>query len=149
MRKGVGLGTFEPLRVWPTPWGLTKSYDSRGEINSIVKCWSKIKSAFLPINRWWYQFVARDHKQEPPKLQFEVSPMGWDCVDFGDCGSTQTLTVWITINCGKFLKRWKYQSTLPVSWETGMQAKKQQLESDMKQLIGMKIRKGVQEGCIL
>ena len=47
MRKGVGLGTFEPLRVWPTPWGLTKSYDSRGEINSIVKCWSKIKSAFV------------------------------------------------------------------------------------------------------
>ena len=30
-----------------------------------------------------------------------------------------------------------------------MQAKKQQLESDMEQLIGMKIRKGVQEGCIL
>ena len=24
------------------------------------------------------------------------------------------LTVWITINCGKFLKRWKYQTTLPV-----------------------------------
>ena len=25
------------------------------------------------------------------------------------------LTVWITINCGKFLKRWDYQTTLPVS----------------------------------
>ena len=25
------------------------------------------------------------------------------------------LTVWITINCGKFLKRWEYQTTLPVS----------------------------------
>jgi len=24
------------------------------------------------------------------------------------------LTVWITINCGKFLKRWRYQTTLPV-----------------------------------
>ena len=23
--------------------------------------------------------------------------------------------VWITTNCGKFLKRWKYQTTLPVS----------------------------------
>ena len=23
--------------------------------------------------------------------------------------------VWITINCGKFLKRWEYQTTLPVS----------------------------------
>ena len=25
------------------------------------------------------------------------------------------LTVWITINCGKFLKRWEYQTTLPAS----------------------------------
>ena len=25
----------------------------------------------------------------------------------------KTLTVWITTNCGKFLKRWKYQTTLP------------------------------------
>ena len=28
------------------------------------------------------------------------------------------LTVWITINCGKFWKRWKYQTTWPASWET-------------------------------
>ena len=26
-----------------------------------------------------------------------------------------TLTVWITLNCGKFFKRWEYQTTLPVS----------------------------------
>ena len=26
-------------------------------------------------------------------------------------------TVWITTNCGKFLKTGKYQTTLPVSWE--------------------------------
>jgi len=25
------------------------------------------------------------------------------------------LIVWITINCGKFLKRWEYQTTLPAS----------------------------------
>ena len=36
------------------------------------------------------------------------------------------LTVWITTNCGKFLKRWEYETTLPVSWEAGMQIKKQQ-----------------------
>ena len=28
------------------------------------------------------------------------------------------LTVWITINCGKFFKRWEYQTTWPASWET-------------------------------
>ena len=27
----------------------------------------------------------------------------------------KTLTVWVTTNCGKFLKRWEYQTTLPVS----------------------------------
>ena len=33
------------------------------------------------------------------------------------------LTVWITTNCGKFLKRWEYQTTLPASWEICMQVK--------------------------
>ena len=27
------------------------------------------------------------------------------------------LTVWMTRNCGKFWKRWKYQTTWPASWE--------------------------------
>ena len=27
------------------------------------------------------------------------------------------LTVWIITNCGKFLKRWAYETTLPASWE--------------------------------
>ena len=40
--------------------------------------------------------------------------------------------VWITTNYGKFLKRWEYQTTLPVSWEICMQVKKQQLELDME-----------------
>ena len=31
--------------------------------------------------------------------------------------------VWITTNCGKFWKRWKYQTTWPASWETCMQVK--------------------------
>ena len=43
------------------------------------------------------------------------------------------LTVWIKTNCGKFLKRWEYQTTLPVSWETCILLKKQQLEPDMEQ----------------
>ena len=29
------------------------------------------------------------------------------------------LTVWITTNCGKFLKRWEYPTTLPVSFSRG------------------------------
>ena len=49
--------------------------------------------------------------------------------------------VWITTNCGKFFKRWEYQTTLPVSWETYMQVKKQQLETYMGQLTGSKLGK--------
>ena len=51
------------------------------------------------------------------------------------------LTVWITKNCGKFLKRWEHQTTLPASWATYMQVKKQQLELDMEQQSGSKLGK--------
>ena len=46
------------------------------------------------------------------------------------------LIVWITINCGKFWKRWEYQTTWPASWETYMQVRKQQLELDLEQPTG-------------
>ena len=36
------------------------------------------------------------------------------------------LTVWITINCGKFWNRREYQITWPASWEICMQVKKKQ-----------------------
>ena len=39
------------------------------------------------------------------------------------------------------LKRWEHQTALPVSWETYAQVKKQQLEQDMEQRTGSKLRK--------
>ena len=48
------------------------------------------------------------------------------------------LTVWITINCRKFWKRWEYQTTWPASWEICMQVRKQQLELDMEPQTGSK-----------
>ena len=51
------------------------------------------------------------------------------------------LTVWITANYGKFLKRWEYQTTWPASWEICMQVKKQQLKLDMEQQTGSKSAK--------
>ena len=50
----------------------------------------------------------------------------------------KSLTVWITTNCRKFLKRWEYQTTWPASWEICIQVKKQQLEVDMEQQTGSK-----------
>ena len=48
----------------------------------------------------------------------------------------KALTVWITTNCGKFWKRWEYQTTWPTCSEICMQVKKQQLELDMEQQTG-------------
>ena len=38
---------------------------------------------------------------------------------------SKPLTVWITINSGKFWKRWEYQTIWPASWEICMQVRKQ------------------------
>ena len=56
------------------------------------------------------------------------------------------LTVWIITNCGKFLKRWEYQTTLPASCKTCMQVKKQQLEPDMEQCTGSKLGRAYIKG---
>ena len=48
------------------------------------------------------------------------------------------LTVWIMTKCGKFWKRWEYQTTWLASWETCMQIRKQHLELYMEQQTGSK-----------
>ena len=45
------------------------------------------------------------------------------------------------INCGKFWKRWEYQTTWPASWEICLQVKKKQLELDKEQQTGPKLEK--------
>ena len=64
-------------------------------------------------------------KRVPEKIYFCFIDYAkaFDCVDH---------------NCGKFLKRWEYQTTWPASWEICIQVKKQQLELDMGQHTGSK-----------
>ena len=56
--------------------------------------------------------------------------------------------MWITTNCGQFLKRWKYQTTLPASQEiyAGQEATDRTGHGTMD---WFQIGKGVLEGCIL
>ena len=51
----------------------------------------------------------------------------------------KSLIMWITANCGKFLKIWEYQTALPTSYKTCMQVWKQQLEPGMEQLTDSKL----------
>ena len=51
----------------------------------------------------------------------------------------QSLWLWITINYGKFSKRWEYQTTWPASWEICILVRKQQLEPDMEQQTSSKL----------
>ena len=60
------------------------------------------------------------------------------------------LTVWITTNCGKLLKRREYQTSLLVSWETYMQVRKQQLEPCLYGTSNwFRTEKGVWQSCLL
>ena len=52
--------------------------------------------------------------------------------DYAKAGLWIALAVWITTNCGNLFKSWEYQTTLPASWDTCMQVRKQQLEPGMK-----------------
>ena len=87
-------------------------------------------------------------KAEEPKIKLPTSVVSSKKQQSSRKKSTSALlttpkplTVWITINCGVFLKRRKYQTTWPASWEICLQVKKQQLELDMEQQTGSKLGK--------
>ena len=84
-------------------------------------------------------------KAEEPEIKLPTSAGSWKKQRSSRKTSISSLltmpkplTVWISINCGKFWKRWEYQITWPASWEICMQVRKQQLELDMEQQTGSK-----------
>ena len=89
--------------------------------------------------------VQAGFKAEEPEIKFPTSTGSSERQESSRKTSISVLltmpkllTVWITINCGKFWKRWEYQTTWSTSWETFMQVRKQQLELDMEQQTGSK-----------
>ena len=54
--------------------------------------------------------------------------------------TSKALILWNTTNYEKILKLWEYQ-TLPTSWETCKQVRKQQLEPNMEHQTGSKLGK--------
>ena len=83
--------------------------------------------------------VRKDWGQEKKEVK-ENEVVGWNYwLNWLLLTMPKPLTVWIKTNCGKFLKRWEYQTSLSASWETYMQVKKKQLELDVEQQTGSKL----------
>ena len=59
------------------------------------------------------------------------------------------LTVWITRNCGKFWKRWEYQTTWPASWKNLYAGQEATVRTGHGTTDWFQIGKGVCQGCIL
>ena len=72
-----------------------------------------LEKAEEPISSCQYSFDHRESKGIPEKSTFVAS-----------LTMLKLLIVWMTTNIAKFLKRWEYQTILPVSRETCLQVKK-------------------------
>ena len=59
------------------------------------------------------------------------------------------LTVWITTNCGKFFKRWEYQTTLPCLLRNLYAGEEATVRIRHGTGDCFQIKKGVPQGCIL
>ena len=112
-------------------------------------CWTSFKLGFTSTWTENFQIYMLDlEKAEEPEIKLPTSIGSQKKKDNSRKASfsasltmLKPLTVWITTNCRKFFKRWKYQITISASWEICMQFKKQQLELDMEQWIGSKQEK--------
>ena len=147
-RTGKGQFSFQsqrkamPKNVQPT----TQLHSSHTLAKS---CWKFSKTEF---NSGWtknFQMFKLDlEKAEEPEIKLPT-PVGSykkqessrKTSNSASLTTLKPLTVWITTNCGKFFKRWEYQTTCPAFWETCMQVKKQQLELNMEQWTGSKLGK--------
>ena len=110
------------------------------------------KSFKLGFSSMWtenFQMFKLDlEKTEEPEIKLAAFVGSWRKqrnfrkTSTSSLTTLKPLTVWITRNCAKFLKRLEYQTTLPASCKTCMQVKKQWLELDMEQWTGLKLGKG-------
>ena len=144
-----GLQPTRLLRPWDSPVKntgvgchfLLQCMKVESESSNASKVMLKILQGFS--NMWtgnFQMFKLVVEKAEEPEIKLPTSAGSSKKQESSRKSSISALltmpkpsTVWITINCGKFWKRWEYQTTWPTSWETYMQVRKQQLELDMEQ----------------
>ena len=115
--------------------------------HTLVKYFSKFSEPDFS-NMWtmiFLMFKLVSERAEEPEIKLPTSAGSWKKQESSRKTSISALltmgkplTMWITINFGKFWKRWEYQTTWSASWEICMQFKKQQLELDVEQQAGSK-----------
>ena len=146
-------------------------------LKPLVQCWLEVVSRSIPgfanlrgkaeilLLYWLYQSLWLCGPQQTVENYF--ANKGLSCQSYGFSSSYVwtwelvrkeswalknrcfwTVVLEKTLESPLDCKRWKYQNTLPVSWEICMQVKKQQLETDKQQRTGSKLgRKYVKAVC--
>ena len=146
-------------QLWPQDWKrsvfipipkvMPKSVQATAQLCSshmLAKQYSKFSKP--GFNSMWtmnfLMFKLDLEKTEEPEIKLPTSVVSYKKQESSRkthisalLTTPKPLTVWITINCGKFWERWEYQTTWPASWEI-LQVRKQQLELDMEQQTGSK-----------
>ena len=142
-RTGKGQFSFQSQRkAMPMKAETTaKLYSS----HTVVKSCSKFSKPGFS-NTWTvnFQMFKLDlEKAEEPEIKLPISVGSLKMQEssrktsiFALVTMPKPLTVWITISCWKFWKRWEYQTTWPASWEICMLVRQQQL--NMEQQTGSK-----------
>ena len=130
-RTGKGQFSFPSLRK-----AVPKNAQTTAQLHSshmLVKWRSKFSKPGFS-NTWTMNFQMFKlvlEKGEEPEIKLPTSTGSFKKQESSRKTSISALltmpkpfTVWITINCGKFWKRWKHQTTWPATWETCMQVRK-------------------------
>ena len=142
-RTGKGQFSFQSQRK-----AMSKNAQTTTQLHSshtLVKSCSKFSKPGFSNNVNFQMFQLVLEKAEEPEIKLPTSSGSWKKQESSRkipisalLTMPKPLTVWITIKCRKFWKRWEYQTTWPASWETYLQGRKQQLELDMEQQTGSK-----------
>ena len=144
-RTGKGQFSFQSQRK-----AMPKNAQTTAQLHSshtlVKKCSKFFKPGFR--NKWTvnFQMFKLDlEKAEELEIKLPTSVGSLKKQESSRNASTSALlttpkplTVQITANYRKFLKRWEYQTIWPASWEICMQVRKQQLELDVEQQTGSK-----------
>ena len=70
----------------------------------------------IHVDVWQNQYsIVKYSRVKKKKKYIKKNQESYRTSTFDLLTTPKPLTMWITTNCGKFLKRWEYQTSLPTS----------------------------------